>query len=176
MYRSGPGTPSSSPNQKGSSTTEEPVTGTATQPTSTMLFRFSALTGNSHRIYYDADYACQREGYRDLVIHGPLQILLMIHTGKEHHPGKQLTSAQYRLNKPAFLGDDLTIDTKAGNNTVDMELFAASRRPASASASAKMTFSGTHKPTVPAGPSWTSARGTVQRMCTYSSPTTPDHS
>lgn len=41
-----------------------------------MLFRFSALTYNAHRIHYDSDYT-RSEGYPDLVVHGPLQALLM---------------------------------------------------------------------------------------------------
>jgi 3-methylfumaryl-CoA hydratase len=41
-----------------------------------LLFRFSALTYNAHRIHYDAQYTA-REGYPDLVVHGPLQALLM---------------------------------------------------------------------------------------------------
>ena len=41
-----------------------------------LLFRFSALTYNAHRIHYDRDYA-RAEGYPGLVVHGPLQALLM---------------------------------------------------------------------------------------------------
>jgi 3-methylfumaryl-CoA hydratase len=43
---------------------------------STLLFRFSALTYNAHRIHYDHEYV-RREGYDDLVVHGPLQALMM---------------------------------------------------------------------------------------------------
>jgi 3-methylfumaryl-CoA hydratase len=43
----------------------------------TVLFRFSALTYNSHRIHYDRDYAAAAEGYAGLVVHGPLQALWM---------------------------------------------------------------------------------------------------
>jgi 3-methylfumaryl-CoA hydratase len=43
---------------------------------SVVLFRFSALTYNSHRIHYDSAYAAQ-EGYPGLVVHGPLQALMM---------------------------------------------------------------------------------------------------
>ncbi|HEY6934889.1 MAG TPA: MaoC family dehydratase N-terminal domain-containing protein [Marmoricola sp.] len=41
-----------------------------------LLFRFSALTYNAHRIHYDRAW-CTREGYDDLVVHGPLQALMM---------------------------------------------------------------------------------------------------
>ncbi len=44
---------------------------------SVMLFRFSALTYNAHRIHYDSLYTTQQEGYSGLVVHGPLQALMM---------------------------------------------------------------------------------------------------
>lgn len=44
---------------------------------SVMLFRFSALTYNAHRIHYDSAYTTQQEGYSGLVVHGPLQALMM---------------------------------------------------------------------------------------------------
>jgi 3-methylfumaryl-CoA hydratase len=48
-------------------------------PGTTLLFRYSALTFNSHRIHYDVPYACDEEGYADLVVHGPLQATLLYH-------------------------------------------------------------------------------------------------
>ena len=47
-------------------------------PRSPLLFRYSALTFNSHRIHYDRDYAVDVEGYPGLVIHGPLQATLLM--------------------------------------------------------------------------------------------------
>jgi len=47
-------------------------------PTSTMLFRYSALTFNGHRIHYDYPYATSAEGYAGLVVHGPMQATLML--------------------------------------------------------------------------------------------------
>ncbi|KUF10448.1 FAS1-like dehydratase domain-containing protein [Pseudoponticoccus marisrubri] len=47
------------------------------QPTQVMLFRYSALTFNGHRIHYDVDYARQVEGYEGLVFHGPLTATLL---------------------------------------------------------------------------------------------------
>lgn len=48
------------------------------QPDSTLLFRYSALTFNGHKIHYDFPYATQVEGYHGLVIHGPLLATYMI--------------------------------------------------------------------------------------------------
>lgn len=49
------------------------------QPTPTLLFRYSALTFNGHRIHYDAPYAREVENYPGLVVHGPLQATLLAH-------------------------------------------------------------------------------------------------
>jgi 3-methylfumaryl-CoA hydratase len=48
----------------------------------TLLFRFSALTYNAHRIHYDRDYARQVEGYPGLLVHGPLQALAMVEAAR----------------------------------------------------------------------------------------------
>lgn len=66
-----------------------------------LLFRFSALTYNAHRIHYDRDYAA-REGYPDLVVHGPLQALLMaelLRRSGVHFTGHEFA---YRLLAPTF--------------------------------------------------------------------------
>jgi 3-methylfumaryl-CoA hydratase len=52
-------------------------------PDPVLLFRFSALTFNSHRIHYDRDYAVEVEGYAGLVVHGPLQAMLMLDLARE---------------------------------------------------------------------------------------------
>ncbi|MDF0602974.1 MaoC family dehydratase N-terminal domain-containing protein [Psychromarinibacter sp. C21-152] len=49
----------------------------------TLLFRYSALTFNGHRIHYDADYARDTEGYAGLVVHGPLLAQLLIHMAED---------------------------------------------------------------------------------------------
>jgi len=51
----------------------------AIDPAPTLLFRYSALTFNGHRIHYDAPYATGVEGYPGLVVHGPLQATLLLH-------------------------------------------------------------------------------------------------
>lgn len=51
----------------------------AVDPSPTLLFRYSALTFNGHRIHYDAPYATGVEGYPGLVVHGPLQATLLLH-------------------------------------------------------------------------------------------------
>ena len=68
----------------------------------TLLFRFSALTYNAHRIHYDRDYARDVEGYPGLLTHGPLQALAMAEAARA--TGCQIgdLSFEYRLMSPLF--------------------------------------------------------------------------
>ena len=66
-----------------------------------LLFRFSALTFNSHRIHYDADYARNEEGYPDLVVHGPLTALLLSELARANMAAP-LTRYRFRGRAPIF--------------------------------------------------------------------------
>jgi len=78
-------------------------------PDSVLLFRFSALTGNAHRIHYDLPYARQQEGYPGLVVHGPLQAIWLIgHLQQEL--AIEPTRFEYRAHRPAIAGRPLTLE------------------------------------------------------------------
>ena len=66
------------------------------------LFRFSALTFNSHRIHYDLKYATDVEKYPGLVIHGPLQALLLLESAKRNNPGRKPATYSFRAMRPLF--------------------------------------------------------------------------
>jgi 3-methylfumaryl-CoA hydratase len=76
----------------------------------TLLFRFSALTYNAHRIHYDRDFARDVEGYPGLLIHGPLQALAMAEAARAAEGADPAASAapwrersfEYRLVSPLF--------------------------------------------------------------------------
>lgn len=68
-----------------------------------LLFRYSALTFNSHRIHYDQRYAREDEGYPDLVIHGPLLATLLCRLA-EQEAGRSIRSFRFRAMRPFFLG------------------------------------------------------------------------
>ena len=71
----------------------------------TLLFRFSALTYNAHRIHYDRDYARDVEGYPGLLTHGPLQALAMTEAARAtegDRPDDAELSFEYRLISPLF--------------------------------------------------------------------------
>jgi 3-methylfumaryl-CoA hydratase len=84
----------------------------ATPPT--LLFRFSALTYNGHRIHYDRDYARDVEGYPGLVTHGPLQALAMAYALRAAAPG----TFSYRLVAPLFDFQGLRVRAAADGTAV----------------------------------------------------------
>jgi len=69
-----------------------------------LLFRFSALTANAHRIHYDAAYARDVEGYPGLVVHGPLLALAMLELPRRFAPDRAVASVEYRLRRPVIAG------------------------------------------------------------------------
>ncbi|HNU10442.1 MAG TPA: MaoC family dehydratase N-terminal domain-containing protein [Rubrivivax sp.] len=79
------------------------------EATSTLLFRYSALTFNGHRIHYDQDYCRKVEGYANLVIHGPLQATLLAGMAARLGAGP-LRHFRYRALRPSLLGTALTVN------------------------------------------------------------------
>ena len=77
-------------------------------PTSTLLFRYSALTFNAHRIHYDLNYASETEGYPSLVVHGPLNATMLADYA-EHISGGWVREFNYRGLAPALLGNAITL-------------------------------------------------------------------
>lgn len=76
-------------------------------PDAAVLFRFSALTYNTHRIHYDVPYVTGVEGYPGLVVHGPLLALLLLELPRRFAPDRAVTAFEYRLRRPAFAGAPL---------------------------------------------------------------------
>lgn len=79
------------------------------QPDPMMLFRYSALTFNSHRIHYDVDYCRQVEGYPGLVVHGPLIATLLLDLFRQQNPDQPISQFEYRGISPLFSPDRFTV-------------------------------------------------------------------
>lgn len=80
------------------------------KPSETLLFRFSALTANSHRIHYDHPYVTTVEHYPGLVVHGPLLAVLLADAAARSAPvHHELATFAYRFERPCFVGDELLI-------------------------------------------------------------------
>jgi 3-methylfumaryl-CoA hydratase len=69
-------------------------------PDPVLLFRYSALTLNGHRIHYDQPYTTKVEGYPGLVVHGPLIATLLLHELLARHPGADVATFAFRAVKP----------------------------------------------------------------------------
>ncbi|HYD60486.1 MAG TPA: MaoC family dehydratase N-terminal domain-containing protein [Noviherbaspirillum sp.] len=71
-------------------------------PDEVMLFRYSALTFNDHRIHYDRKYATGTEGYPGLVVHGPLIATLLLDLVRRHRPEAVVREFSFRAVRPLF--------------------------------------------------------------------------
>ena len=90
----------------------------------TLLFRFSALTYNAHRIHYDRAWATEVEGYPGLVVHGPLQAVGLAELCRRYVPGRRLRRFQFRAVSPAFDDGPVLLRGRSGDDgAVVLEAF-----------------------------------------------------
>lgn len=89
-----------------------------------LLFRFSALTFNGHRIHYDRPYVTEVEGYPGLVVHGPLLAVLLLDLVRREQPAARIATFTFRAVSPLFDGTPFRL---AGNWSADrrIDLWAA---------------------------------------------------
>lgn len=102
VYRAAarPGDPESPPQQP-------PLAGQAAWsrsivPDDVLLFRYSALTFNGHRIHYDRRYVTQVEGYPGLIVHGPLIATLLLDLLRRQLPGARVVAFDFKALRPTF--------------------------------------------------------------------------
>ncbi|PKU21630.1 FAS1-like dehydratase domain-containing protein [Telmatospirillum siberiense] len=88
-------------------------------PTPLLLFRYSALTYNGHRIHYDRGF-CGEEGYPGLVVHGPLTATLLLDLVRDNCPNRRIASFQFRAVSPLFDTDDYTVNGKMVRDGADL--------------------------------------------------------
>jgi len=87
-------------------------------PDAVLMFRYSALTFNGHRIHYDVDYARDVEGYRGLVFHAPLTATKLYALANQLG-GSQLSGFSYRATAPLFCGETIALcGKKAGSEVI----------------------------------------------------------
>ena len=88
-------------------------------PSETMLFRYSALTFNSHRIHYDRPYAVEEEGYPGLVVQGPLMATMLLNLAARQLGGNKLSRFSFRGRAPAFANRALhLVGRREGENII----------------------------------------------------------
>jgi 3-methylfumaryl-CoA hydratase len=88
-----------------------------------LLFRYSALTFNGHRIHYDRDYVTKVEGYPGLIFHGPMQAAFMVELAAKLHGGTAPKKFVYRGVQPLFEGSEFSVN--ANDTDSGMELWTA---------------------------------------------------
>jgi 3-methylfumaryl-CoA hydratase len=88
-----------------------------------LLFRYSALTFNGHRIHYDRDYVTKVEGYPGLIFHGPMQAALLVEFAAKLHGGAAPKKFSYRGVQPLFEGSAFSVN--ANEAGAGMELWTA---------------------------------------------------
>ena len=78
-------------------------------PNSTLLFRYSGMTFNGHRIHYDHNYATTQEGYPGLVVQGPLMATLLMNLARASRPQNVLQAFEFRGVAPTFADEPLQV-------------------------------------------------------------------
>lgn len=97
-------------------------------PSETLLFRYSALTFNTHRIHYDAPYARDEERYRGLVVHGPLITSLLLQLAAQEYRNNALASFTFRAVSPAIAGEPLHLALRQSDEGIELGSFASDGR------------------------------------------------
>ncbi|MGE0747745.1 MAG: MaoC family dehydratase N-terminal domain-containing protein [Rhodospirillales bacterium] len=110
-------------------------------PTTVLLFRFSALTMNSHRIHYDLDYVRDVEKYPGLLFHGPLTMVMLLDLFRREKPQAELKTFKVRAVSPLYHTADFTVEGEPAADGRSAKLWAMN--PAGALAmQADATFEG----------------------------------
>lgn len=98
-------------------------------PDARLLFRFSAITFNAHRIHYDRPYALHEEGYPGLIVHGPLTAMLLADLVRRNTP-QRITSFTFRGLKPLFDLAPFHLRGRVDGASVTLEALAPDLEPA----------------------------------------------
>ncbi|MEL7188664.1 MAG: MaoC family dehydratase N-terminal domain-containing protein [Pseudomonadota bacterium] len=97
-------------------------------PDPRLLFRYSALTFNTHRIHYDAPYAEAVERYRGLVVHGPLTASLLLQLAARELGDNTLRTFEFRGVSPAIAGEPLHLVMRKSEDFYELAAFAGDGR------------------------------------------------
>ena len=87
-------------------------------PDETLLFRYSALTFNGHRIHYDHPYVTGEEGYAGLIVHGPLTATLLLDLVAREAPETALAGVRFRARRPVIAGRPLVLEAAPSDDGV----------------------------------------------------------
>jgi len=122
VYREAPAP--GAPKPKASPAPEGAEWSEAVTPDPVLLFRYSALTSNGHRIHYDQPYAQGEEGYRDLVVHGPLIATLLQGLAVRCRPEARLVRFDFRGMAPLFVDRGFHVEASRADQGEGLVLWA----------------------------------------------------
>ena len=94
----------------------------STTPSTALLFRYSALTFNTHRIHYDYPYTTELEGYPALVVHGPLMASLLLRFAGNIVGEKNIAKFGFRGLSPAYCNQALTLAANKVQDGLDLAI------------------------------------------------------
>jgi 3-methylfumaryl-CoA hydratase len=97
-------------------------------PDPVLLFRYSALTFNGHRIHYDRSYATEVEGYPGLIVHGPLVATMLLGLVARELPGREVGSFVFRAVSPLFDTEPFSVHGRLHADGHLVTLWAANAR------------------------------------------------
>ncbi len=97
-------------------------------PDPVLLFRYSALTFNGHRIHYDRSYVTGVEGYPGLIVHGPLIATLLMDLVRRELPQRGVKAFSFRAVSPLFDIDSFTVNGRLSEDGGSVVLWAANAR------------------------------------------------
>lgn len=97
-------------------------------PDPVLLFRYSALTFNGHRIHYDRPYVTEVEGYPGLIVHGPLIATLLIELIRANLPARRIQSFSFRAVSPLFDTETFSVHARPDADGRTIQLWAANHR------------------------------------------------
>ena len=93
------------------------------RPDPVMLFRYSAITFNGHRIHYDRTYVTEVEGYPGLIVHGPLTATFLQELARDENPGRTLAGYSFQARAPLFDTAPFKVAGKPGGDGRTVELW-----------------------------------------------------
>ncbi|MBC7505662.1 MAG: MaoC family dehydratase N-terminal domain-containing protein [Sandarakinorhabdus sp.] len=111
-------------------------------PDTALLFRHAALTFNSHRIHYDLSYATAVEGYRGLVVQGPLTASLLLDLAAQGVGADRIAGLKFRGTSPAIAGEPLMLCGRADNDAITLRAGNATGAVMTATATLRLAGTG----------------------------------
>ena len=97
-------------------------------PTEPLLFRYSAITFNAHRIHYDQAYTTEVENYAALIVHGPLMATLLLQFAAKILGADKVKVYDYRAQSPAYVGQPLHLAARETETGLDVAVIGADGR------------------------------------------------